>query len=354
MTKIEKKIEALERSLKEKEKEFHELKEQVLQERVTLALREHVMPLLGDIKNKLSLIVSYEPGKDISVQVNRVNEVVEDAENPSCFGQETQEQVAKEETAMENAQTAPAIGGMDTGKEQTANVENLSLRERFELFLKKKLKPGIFLNFKSCIDNAEVLRVIGLITGKSSMFEVSEFKDAKRAAGSTKHDNSIERSLLTHYAEFLQQEFVAAAKRAAKQGEEVILIDEKDLSEAEGRKVRVTIKKDGKTFVFFGREFKQSFIDVLKFIGLEDVAKINIPANKGKKYNLVDTRKREDGHRKWQEQEGKFWIYIYTSNSVKSDQLLKIKKYHNLDMTIEAIGEKKERKGKKKNNSATK
>lgn len=346
MTEKEQKKEALKRSINEQKKMVRELDEQIFQERVEQALREHVMPLMNDIKIKISLVVDYESGKDISVRLNRVDEVVDDTESSHGEGQEPHEQVAKEETATDNAPTASTIGGMDMVKEQMPNVENLSLRERFELYIKKKLTLGVFLNCKSCIDNAEVLRVIGQITGKSSMFEVTDFKEAKRAAGLTKHGNSNERSLLTLYTKFLQQEFVAAAKQAVKQGEEVIFIDEKNLRETEGRKVRVTIKKDGETSVFYGRKFKKSFVDVLKFIGLEDVAVMNIPAVKGMKINLVDTRKREDGNCKWQGQEGKYWIYIYTSNSIKSGQLLAIKKYYGLDMTIEAIGEKKKRKRK--------
>ena len=53
-------------------------------------------------------------------------------------------------------------------------------------------------------------------------------------------------------------------------------------------------------------------------------------------YNLVDTRKRLDGDKKWQEQVGDKWVYTNTNNYTKASYLLRIAKHYNLDLRVEA------------------
>lgn len=109
-----------------------------------------------------------------------------------------------------------------------------------------------------------------------------------------------------------------------------ILITPLNIQEAQGRDMRITV--NGK--VFQERNAIQTFIEALKFIGLDNVAKVGIMCSG---YNLVDTRQRLDGGRRWQQQEGNKWVYIYFSNSTKAQYLFQIADCLKLNIKIEAI-----------------
>lgn len=71
-----------------------------------------------------------------------------------------------------------------------------------------------------------------------------------------------------------------------------ILITSQNIQEVQGRDMRITV--NGK--VFQERNAIQTFIEALKYIGLDNVAKVGIMCSG---YNLVDSRQRQDGGRRW-------------------------------------------------------
>lgn len=110
----------------------------------------------------------------------------------------------------------------------------------------------------------------------------------------------------------------------------VILITPQNIQEAQSRDLRITV--NGK--VFQEKNAIQTFIEALKYIGLDEVSKVGIMCSG---YNLVGTRQRTDGFRKWQQREGDKWIYIYFSNTTKVKFLMQIAETLKLDIKIEAI-----------------
>ena len=110
----------------------------------------------------------------------------------------------------------------------------------------------------------------------------------------------------------------------------VILITPQNIQEAQSRDMRITV--NGK--VIQEKNAIQTFIEALKYIGLDEVSKVGIMCSG---YNLVDTRQRIDGNRKWQQREGDKWIYIYFSNPTKAKFLLQIAEKLKIDIKIEAI-----------------
>ena len=96
------------------------------------------------------------------------------------------------------------------------------------------------------------------------------------------------------------------------------------------RDLRITV--NGK--VFQEKNAIQTFIEALKYIGLDNVAKVGIYCSG---YNLVDTKERKDGGKRWQQQEGNKWVYVYFSNPTKAQYLFQIAEYLKLNIKIEAI-----------------
>jgi hypothetical protein len=109
-----------------------------------------------------------------------------------------------------------------------------------------------------------------------------------------------------------------------------ILITPLNIQETQGRDMRITV--NGK--VFQERNAIQTFIEALKFIGLDEVAKVGIMCSG---YNLVDTRQRLDGGRRWQQQEGDKWVYVYFSNITKVNYLMHVADFLKVNIKIEAI-----------------
>ena len=109
-----------------------------------------------------------------------------------------------------------------------------------------------------------------------------------------------------------------------------ILISSQNIQEVQGRDMRITV--NGK--VFQERNAIQTFIEALKFIGLDEVAKVGIMCSG---YNLVDIRQRLDGNRKWQQQEGDKWVYVYFSNITKVIYLMQIADSLKVKIKIEAL-----------------
>ena len=109
-----------------------------------------------------------------------------------------------------------------------------------------------------------------------------------------------------------------------------ILIASQNIQEVQGRDMRITV--NGK--VFQERNAIQTFIEALKFIGLDEVATVGIMCSG---YNLVDTRQRLDGGRRWQQQEGDKWVYVYFSNTTKVNYLMQIADFLKVNIKIEAI-----------------
>jgi len=109
-----------------------------------------------------------------------------------------------------------------------------------------------------------------------------------------------------------------------------ILITPLNIQEVQGRDMRIIV--NGK--VFQERNAIQTFIEALKFIGLDAVAKVGIMCSG---YNLVDTRQRLDGGRRWQQQEGDKWVYVYFSNVTKVNYLMQIADFLKMAIKIEAF-----------------
>lgn len=109
-----------------------------------------------------------------------------------------------------------------------------------------------------------------------------------------------------------------------------ILLNADNTLEAEGRDLRITI--DGK--VYQEKNSILTFIAALKHIGLDRIPQVGITCSG---YNLIDTRQRKDGNRKWQQEEDGKWIYIYFSNTTKVKYLFKIAEYLKETIRIEAI-----------------
>ena len=109
-----------------------------------------------------------------------------------------------------------------------------------------------------------------------------------------------------------------------------ILITPQNTQDTMKRDLRITV--NGK--VFQKKNAIQTFIEALKYIGLDNVAKVGIYCTG---YNLVDTKERKDGGKRWQQQEGDKWVYVYFSNPTKAQYLFKIAEYLKLNIKIEAI-----------------
>lgn len=109
-----------------------------------------------------------------------------------------------------------------------------------------------------------------------------------------------------------------------------ILITSHNIQDVKGRDMRITV--NGR--VFQENNAIQTYIEALKFIGLDEVAKVGIVCAG---YNLVDSRQRLDGGKRWQQQEGNKWVYVYFSNETKVNYLMQIADFLNLNIKIEAI-----------------
>lgn len=109
-----------------------------------------------------------------------------------------------------------------------------------------------------------------------------------------------------------------------------LLITSQNIQDVKGRDIRITV--NGR--VFQEKNAIQTFIEALKFIGLNEVAKVGIVCAG---YNLVDTRQRLDGGKRWQQQEGNKWVYVYFSNETKVNYLMQIADFLKLNIKIEAI-----------------
>lgn len=125
-------------------------------------------------------------------------------------------------------------------------------------------------------------------------------------------------------------EIIDAKTLTPKSQTDCLLLNADNTIEAEGRDLRITI--DGK--VFQEKNSIQTFIAALKYIGLDRIPQVGITCSG---YNLVDTRKRTDGTRKWQQEEDGKWVYIYFSNPTKVKYLFQIAKYLKESIQIEAI-----------------
>lgn len=109
-----------------------------------------------------------------------------------------------------------------------------------------------------------------------------------------------------------------------------ILITSQNIKDVKGRDMRITV--NGR--VFQENNAIQTFIEALKFIGLDEVAKVGILCAG---YNLVDSRQRLDGGKRWQQQEGNKWVYVYFSNETKAYYLMQIADKLKVNIKIEAI-----------------
>jgi len=109
-----------------------------------------------------------------------------------------------------------------------------------------------------------------------------------------------------------------------------ILITSSNIQDVQGRDMRITV--DGKEFE--EKNAIQTFIKALEYIGLDKVASVGIICSG---YNLVDNRQRLDGGKKWQQQVGNKWVYVYYSNTAKVMFLMQIAEKLNLKIKIEAI-----------------
>ena len=299
------------------------LEEKIIKEEILPALSQNIEPQLSEIQRDLVLVVEYHPGEPLSV----------------ALVSSTEKQIPIEP------------------HDPTKHVENATKG------LKVTFPDGTVIWHKQAIDTfISTLRKIGLnrvaemgikhgggydlvskdkrptVPGRIWQHECDGWYIYSNMSNSTKVDDL--KLISEHYKLGLiieegkptddsnTQVLTIAQDVSSPSG--AILITSQNVQEVQGRDMRITV--NGK--VFQERNAIQTFIEALKFIGLDEVAKVGIMCSG---YNLVDTRQRLDGGRRWQQQEGDKWVYVYFSNPAKAQYLFQIAEYLNLNIKIEAI-----------------
>lgn len=104
-----------------------------------------------------------------------------------------------------------------------------------------------------------------------------------------------------------------------------------------GPRVKFEVRLNGN--VVGGKDAIDVFVNVIKQIGYQRVADLNIMFAKGE-YNLVERRKRSYKNKSWQREINGWYIYSNTSTPTKADKLAEIAERLHLDMDIILEGEK--------------
>jgi hypothetical protein len=351
MTKLEKLYSIIENSkevgvrlTKEVLQQVEELEEDIIKEEILPALSSDIAPRLEPIRRDLVLVVEYHPGEPISVALSRKAKISEimGAKTLTPRGSTPVKSEEKPESAESH--------------EPTKHVENITKG------MKVTFPDGTVIWHRQAIDTfIDTLRNIGLkriaelgikhgggfdlvskekrptVPGRIWQHECEGWYIYSNISNSTKAEDL---KLISDYYQLgliieegkPMQETIRQISPSAqiKSTSDRILITPQNIQDVKGRDIRITV--NGKTFQ--EENAIQSFIEALKFIGLDEVAKVGIICAG---YNLVDSRQRLDGGKRWQQQEGNKWVYVYFSNETKVNYLMQIADYLNLSIKIEAI-----------------
>ena len=351
MTKLEKLYSIIENSrevgvklTKEVLQQVEELEEGIIKEEILPALSSDIAPRLEPIRRDLVLVVEYHPGEPISVALSRKAKISE------IMGAKTL--VPRSSTPVKSEEEPEAT----PTHEPTKHIENTTKG------LRVTFPDGTVIWHQAAINTfIETLRKIGLeripevgiirsgynivskdkrppVPGRIWQHECDGWYIYSNMSNSTKVDDL--KLISEHYKLGLIIEEgkptgdsntqVSTIAQDVSSPSGAIQITSKNVQEVQGRDMRITV--NGK--VFQERNAIQTFIEALKFIGLDEVAKVGIMCSG---YNLVDTRQRLDGNRKWQQQEGNKWVYVYFSNPTKAQYLFQIADFLKVNIKIEAI-----------------
>ena len=330
---------------KEVLQQVEELEEGIIKEEILPALSSDIAPRLEPIRRDLVLVVEYHPGEPISVALSRKAKISE------IMGAKTL--IPRSSTPVKSEEEPEAT----PTHEPTKHVENTTKG------LKVTFPDGTVIWHKQAIDTfISTLKKIGLnrvaemgikhgggydlvskdkrptVPGRIWQHECDGWYIYSNMSNSTKIDDL--KLISKHYKLGLIIEEgkptgdsntqVSTIVQDLPSFSDIILITPQNVQEVQGRDMRITV--NGK--VFQERNAIQTFIETLKYIGLDEVAKVGIIC---KGYNLVDTRQRVDGGQKWQQQEGNKWVYVYFSNPTKAKYLFQIADFLKVNIKIEAF-----------------
>ena len=348
MTKLEKLYSIIENSRevgvklsKDVLQQVEELEEGIIKEEILPALGNDIAPRLEPIKRDLVLVVEYHPGEPISVALSRKTKISE-IMGAKTLTPRSSTPVKSEEEPVEVAPHEP-----------TKHVENTTKG------LRVTFPDGTVIWHRQAIDTfIESLRKIGLeriselglihsgynlvgknkrppVPGRIWQHECDGWYIYSNMSNSVKIEDLyalsdyfdlgliIEEEDKPEQLQTNQQTFSSSASAP-------VLITYQNIKDTMKRDMRITV--NGK--VFQEKNAIQTFIEALKYIGLDEVAKVGIYCSG---YNLVDKRERKDGGKHWQQQEGDKWVYVYFSNPTKAQYLFQIADYLKLNIKIEAI-----------------
>ena len=321
------------------------LEEKIIKEEILPALSQNIEPQLSEIQRDLVLVVEYHPGEPLSVALSRKTKISEIIDAKTLTPKSSKPVSSSEKPAS----VEPHV--------PTKHIENPTKG------LRVTFPDGTVIWHKQAIDTfINTLRKIGLnrvaemgikhgggydlvskdkrptVPGRiwqhecdgwyiySNMSNSTKAEDLKLISGHYKLGLIIEEGKPTGES-FTQ---ISTIDKDMSSPSGAILITSQNAQEVQGRDMRITV--NGK--VFQERNAIQTFIEALKFIGLDEVAKVGIMCSG---YNLVDTRQRLDGGRRWQQQEGDKWVYVYFSNITKVNYLMQIADFLKVNIKIEAI-----------------
>ena len=320
------------------------LEEKIIKEEILPALSQNIEPQLSEIQRDLVLVVEYHPGEPLSVALSRKTKISE---------------IIDAKTLTPRSST-PVKSNLQAEEEEphepTKHVENATkgLRVTFN-------DGTVIWNSQAIVTFIETLRKIGLsripeigivhsgynlvskekrepVPGRIWQHESDGWYIYSNMSNSAKLEDLRTISNYYHLGLTIEEvkpssENVINPTTAMVQDSglsDSILITPQNISDVKGRDMRITV--NGK--VFQERNAIQTFIEALKFIGLDEVAKVGIMCAG---YNLVDTRQRLDDNKRWQQREGSKWVYVYFSNETKANYLMQIADALKVNIKIEAI-----------------
>lgn len=317
------------------------LEEKIIKEEILPALSQNIEPQLSEIQRDLVLVVEYHPGEPLSVALSRKTKISEIIDAKTL--------TPKSSTPVSSTEKQIPIEPHDP----TKHVENATKG------LKVTFPDGTVIWHKQAIDTfISTLRKIGLnrvaemgIKHGGGYDLVSKDKRPTVPGRIWQHEcdgwyiysntsNSMKIEDLKNISNYFGLNLIIEEGKPGqtpvgvpvydKNTFDAIPITLQNTNDTKGRDLRITV--NGK--VFESKNAIQTFIEALKYIGLNEVAKVGINCAG---YNLVDTRERKDGGKRWQQQEGNKWVYVYFSNPTKAQYLFQIADCLKLNIKIEAI-----------------
>lgn len=347
MTKLEKLYSIIENSRevgvklsKDVLQQVEELEEGIIKEEILPALANDIAPRLEPIRRDLVLVVEYHPGEPISVALSRKAKISEIVGAKTLTSKNSIPVRSEEEPeATEVHEPSKHVENTTKGLRVTfpdgtviwhQAAINTFIETLRKIGLERIPEVGIIRSGYNIVSKDKRPPVPGRIWQHesdgwyiySNMSNVIKIEDLRRISDHFGLNLIIE--------EGKPGQTPVKVPSYDKNTTDAIPITPQNTNDTNGRDLRITV--NGK--VFQERNAIQTFIEALKYIGLDEVAKVGIFC---KGYNLVDTRQRVDGGQKWQQQEGNKWVYVYFSNPTKAQYLFQIADCLKLNIKIEAI-----------------